>query len=69
MARILKTDAERAKALGKALKKLDKAQDLIMEVLPGSDYRMDLLFALNRVAVELETDLAFYTKGELDPIR
>ena len=69
MAKSLKTDAERAEGLKKALKKLNKAQDLIIEFLPASDYRVDALFELNRVVVDLERDIAFYTTGELDPIR
>jgi hypothetical protein len=66
---IVSTDADRAKALKKALKHLDKAQDLIMDGLPGTDYRLELQFELNRVIVDLEQNLAYYRNGELDPIR
>ena len=63
------TDADRAKALKKAIKKLRAVEDLICDSLADTPYRLDMLFEINRVAVDIEEQFNYYAYGEVDNIR
>ena len=63
------TDADRAKALKKAIKKLIAVEDLICDALADTPYRVDMLFEINRVAVDIEEQFNYYAYGEVDNIR
>jgi hypothetical protein len=66
---IVSTDAERAKALKKALKKLRAVEDLLCDAMKDTPQRVDMLFELSRVAVDVEEQFNYYAYGEVDPIR
>lgn len=63
------TDADRAKALKKAIKKLRAVEDLVCDALADTPYRVDMLFEINRVAVDIEEQFNYYAYGEVDNIR
>jgi len=63
------TDQDRALALKKALKKLRAVEDLICDALADTPYRVDMLFEINRVAVDVEEQFNYYAYGEVDNIR
>jgi hypothetical protein len=56
-------------ALKKALKKLRAVEDLICDALADTPYRVDMLFEINRVAVDIEEQFNYYAYGEVDNIR
>ena len=66
---VVTTDQDRALALKKALKKLRAVEDLICDALADTPYRLDMLFEINRVAVDLEEQFNYYAYGEVDNIR
>jgi hypothetical protein len=66
---IVSTDAERAKALKKALKKLRAVEDLLCDAMKDTPQRVDMLFELNRMAVDVEEQFNYYAHGEVDNIR
>ena len=63
------TDADRAKALKKAIKKLRAVEDLVCDALADTPLRVDMLFEINRVAVDIEEQFNYYAYGEVDNIR
>ena len=63
------TDADRAKALKKAIKKLRAVEDLICDALADTPYRVDMLFEINRVAVDIEEQFNYYAYDKVDNIR
>jgi hypothetical protein len=66
---VVTTDQDRALALKKALKKLRAVEDLICDALADTPYRVDMLFEINRVAVDVEEQFNYYAYGEVDNIR
>ena len=66
---VVTTDQDRALALKKALKKLRAVEDLICDALADTPYRLDMLFEINRVAVDLEEQFNYYAYGQVDNIR
>ena len=66
---VVTTDQDRALALKKALKKLRAVEDLICDALADTPYRVDMLFEINRVAVDIEEQFNYYAYGEVDNIR
>jgi len=62
-------DKERAKKLAKAREFVARAEALISEALPETQYSDTMCFSLYKTAVSLESDIAFYKHGEVDPIR
>ena len=66
---VVTTDQDRALALKKALKKLRAVEDLICDALADTPYRLDMLFEINRVAVDVEEQFNYYAYGEVDNIR
>jgi GTPase Era involved in 16S rRNA processing len=63
------TDADRALALKKAIKKLRAVEDLVCDALADTPQRVDMLFEINRVAVDIEEQFNYYAYGEVDNIR
>lgn len=66
---VVTTDQDRALALKKALKKLRAVEDLICDALADTPHRVDMLFEINRVAVDVEEQFNYYAYGEVDNIR
>jgi ribosomal protein L4 len=66
---VVTTDQDRALALKKALRKLRAVEDLICDALADTPYRLDMLFEINRVAVDVEEQFNYYAYGEVDNIR
>jgi|LakMenEpi03Aug12_release.lakeMendotaPanAssembly.Ray.scaffolds.fasta_scaffold4066576_1 hypothetical protein len=62
-------DKERAKKLSKARELIARAEMLITEALPETNYSQELCFSLYKNYVSLESDVAYYKHGEVDPIR
>ena len=60
---------ERAKKLAKARELIGRAEDLISEALPATEYSQEICFSLYKNYVSLESDVAYYKHGEVDPIR
>ena len=60
---------ERAKKLAQARELISRAEDLIAEALPATEYSQSICFSLYKNYVSLESDVAFYKHGEVDPIR
>jgi hypothetical protein len=63
------TDADRAKALKKAIKKLRAVEDLVCDALADTPLRVDMLFEINRVAVDIEEQFNYYAYDKVDNIR
>lgn len=62
-------DKERAKKLAKARELIGRAEMLISETLPETNYSQEICFSLYKNYVSLESDVAFYKHGEVDPLR
>ena len=62
-------DKERAKKLAKARELIARAEMLISEALPETQYSETICFSLYKNYVSLESDVAYYKHGEVDPIR
>lgn len=62
-------DKERAKKLAKARELIARAEMLISEALPETNYSQEICFSLYKNYVSLESNIAYYKHGEVDPIR
>ncbi len=60
---------ERAKKLAKARELIARAELLISESLPETNYSQELCFSLYKNYIELEGHIAYYKHGEVDLIR
>lgn len=62
-------DKERAKKIARSVKLLYQAEQLLTEVLVPSQQNNEICFSLYGHAVSLESQVAYYKTGEMDPIR
>ena len=63
------TNKKRAKKIARAIELIQQANELLEEALVPSQYHEELCFALHGHAVALESEVAYYRHGEVDPVR
>jgi hypothetical protein len=62
-------DKKRAKKIVCAIELIQAAEALLTKALVESQYRDEICFSLHKHAVSLESDVAYYEHGEVDPVR